>query len=531
MTTDQKTTYDVVVVGSGGGGLIGAYLAAARGLRVLLIEKTDKVGGTTSYSGAGIWYPGSAPITRAGADEGLESGRTYLRAAVNDRSRENLQDAYLRAGIEVIDELERNRWFQSFEFQPVPDYFSDLPGATANGRTIFPPPVTVEELGEEADLVRRPIFTEQRGIDEGPVWTGGRALIGRALKAFLENGNGELRTETALKELIIENGSVVGLVTDGGETVRATRGVLLAAGGFEHNAELRAKYHSADVTGEWSNGAPQNTGDALLAGVAIGAATEMLDEAWFIPGVLQPYGKPNFHTGTRGGVFVNAEGRRFVNETAPYDQVGHAIYRQHTTTAVSHIPTWWVFDQRYLDRFSIGGSPEQPPTEDWYTSGALRRAETLEELAELIGVPFANLKETIEEFNGFSETGVDTSFHRGESNWDQSMTYVLGDPAGPQMNYLTPPLPELKNQQLPPLDTPPNYVATILLSDNGTKGGLKTDADARVLGTDGRAIPGLYATGNTMAAMSGHIYPGAGTPIGSSIAFAYQAVLDMAGKN
>ncbi|GAA3613546.1 FAD-binding protein [Kineosporia mesophila] len=535
MTSEDATTYDVVVVGSGAGGLVGAYLAASRGLRTLLIEKTDQVGGTTAYSGAGIWYPGSAPITRAGADDDVEAGRTYLRAAVADDSRADLQDAYLRAGIAVIDELERNPWFQSFEFQPVPDYYSALPGASPTGRTIFPPALAVAKLGKEAALVRRPIYTEQRGIDEGPVWVGGRSLIGRALKAFLETGNGEVRTGTALKSLVVEEGRVVGLVAaveDGDVTLRATRGVLLAAGGFERNAELRARYQSSDLTGAWSNGAPGNTGDALLAGVAVGADTELLDEAWFIPGVLQPYGKPLFHTGTRGGVWVNGEGRRFCNETAPYDQSGHAIYRAHTTTATSHLPISWVFDQRHLDTFNIGGPPGEPTAPEWFASGALRKAETLEGVAELIGVPHANLKATVEEYNHFSDTGVDEKFHRGESTWDRTMSYIVGYPAGPpaSLNYLAMPDESLKNPLLPPLDSPPYYVATVLLSDIGTKGGLKTDVDARVLGTDGRAIPGLYATGNTMAAMSGHVYPGAGTPIGSSVAFAYQAVLDLAGN-
>jgi 3-oxosteroid 1-dehydrogenase len=526
----NEENYDVIVVGSGGGGLVGAYVAASRGLRTLLIEKTDKVGGTTAYSGAGLWYPGSSPARRGGVEDGVETGRTYLRAAVNDASREKLQDAYLAAGIAVIDELEQNPWFQSFWFADVPDYYTDLPGSTAHGWTIFPKDVTVAELGEQAELVRKPIYTERRGIDEGPVLTGGRALIGRALKAFLETGHGELRLQTALESLIVQNDRVVGVVAagpDGPVTFRAGRGVILAAGGFERDAELRAKYQSPDLTGEWSNGAPQNTGDALKAGIAIGAGTELLDEAWFIPGVVQPDGLPVFHTGTRGGVWVNAEGRRFVNETAPYDQAGHAIYRAHTTSATSHVPTYWVFDQRYLDRYGLGGPPEEGPTPDWFSSGALRTADTLEEVAKLIGVPAGNLEDTITEFNGYAETGVDEKFHRGESNWDRFSAQVVGYPAGPSMNYLVGPEPGLKNPLLAPIDTPPYYVATVLLSDIGTKGGLRTDEHARVLDTGGTPIPGLYAAGNTMAAMSGHVYPGAGTPIGSSIAFAYLAVLDL----
>lgn len=528
---EDAQAYDVIVVGSGGG-LVGAYLAAARGLRTLLIEKTDKVGGTTAYSGAGIWFPGSAPIERAGTEEGYDDARRYLRTVVNDPSRESRQDAYLRAGIDVIDELERNPWFGQFEHMPVPDYYSDIPGSSPRGRTIFPPPVTVAELGPESELVRKPLFTERWGIDEGPVLTGGRALIGRALKAFLATGFGELRLNTALERLITDDdGRVVGVVaaSEGEQITFATaRGVILAAGGFERDPALRAKHQSPVLTGEWSNGAPQNTGDALKAGIAVGAGTDLLEEAWFIPGVLRPDGLPIFHTGTRGGVWVNAAGERFVNETAPYDQAGHAIYRGLTSTDTSHLPVRWVFDQRYLERFGFGGAPEDGPGPEWFESGALVKADSLEELAKIIDVPADALTATISRFNGFAATGVDEQFHRGESAWDQFNAQIIGFPAGPVMNYLVPPEEGLPNPLLAPLDTAPYYAATVLLSDIGTKGGLITDEHARVLRLDGNPIEGLYATGNTMAAMSGRVYPGAGTPIGSSIAFAYQAVLNLA---
>lgn len=526
-----QNSYDVIVVGSGGG-LIGAYLAAARGLRTLLIEKTDKVGGTTAYSGAGIWFPGSAPIERSGAEHGLESARTYLRTVVSDPSREARQEAYLQAGAAVIDELERNPWFGEFQFMPVPDYYSSIPGSSPSGRTIFPAPVSVAELGAEAELVRKPLFTERWGIDEGPVVTGGRALIGRALKAFLATGYGELRLGTALESLVSDDdGKVVGIVAvvDGERvTFNAGLGVILAAGGFERDAGLRAKHQSPDLTGEWSNGAPENTGDALKAAVAVGAGTDLLDEAWFIPGVVQPDGLPIFHTGTRGGIWVNAAGERFVNETAPYDQSGHAIYRGHTETETSHMPVRWVFDQRYLDRYSFGGPPDMPPGREWFDSGALVKADTLEELALMIDVPVQALQASVEQFNGYAKTGVDEQFHRGESTWDHFSSHIVGFPAGPVMNYMAPPEEGLANPLLAPLDTAPYYAATIRLSDIGTKGGVVTDEHARVLRPDGQAIVGLYAAGNTMAAMSGHVYPGAGTPIGSSIAFAYRAVLDLA---
>lgn len=532
MTAHDSGTWDIIVVGTGGG-LVGAYLAASRGLRTLVLEKTDKVGGTTAYSGAGLWFPGSAPLPRAGLEDDIENGRAYLRAVVNDPEREALQDAYLQAGVEVIDELERNTWLESFFHAPVPDYYPDAPGATVAGRTIFPQPVEAAALGEVADLVRRPLYTERFGIDEGPLWTGGRALIGRTVKAFLETGNGELRIETALETLLVEDDRVVGVVaTHGGErvTFRANLGVLLAAGGFERNADLRQQHQS--LTGEWSNGAPQNTGDAIRAGVEIGADTDLMDEAWFVPGVVQPDGLPLFHTGTRGGIWVNGAGERFVNETAPYDQAAHVIHRAHTTTEISHCPAYWVLDQRALDRFGYGGDPTQAPSAEWFDAGALRKAETLEEVAEMIGVPADTLHDTVQEFNKYAASGVDEQFHRGETPWDQMNSYFVGFPgggwSGPLMNYMTDPDPELPNQLLVPMDQPPYYVGQVLLSDIGTKGGLRTDTDARVLKADGTPIEGLYATGNSMAAMSGHVYPGAGTPIGSSIAFAYRAVSHIA---
>ncbi|MGW5657983.1 FAD-dependent oxidoreductase [Streptomyces humi] len=523
-------TYDVVVVGSGGGGLIGAYVAASRGLRTLLIEKTDRVGGTTAYSGAGIWYPGSAPLRRAGIEEGPEDARSYLRSVVADESREHLQDAYLDAGPRLIDELEQNPWFQSFVHAPVPDYFASSPGATSAGRTIFPPDVPVAELGDRAELVRGSIPRERWGVERGEVLGGGRALIGRALAAFLETGNGTLRLNTRLESLVLEGDRVVGVTATSGDeeiTFRAGRGVLLAAGGFERNAELRAKYHPVPLDGSWSNGCPANTGDALLAGTAVGAATDLLDEAWYAPGLVQPDGLPVFHSGTRGGIWVNGAGERFMNETRPYDQAGHEMVRLHSTTGVSHIPCHWVFDQRMLDRDSFGGDPEQPPNPAWFESGALKKADTLEELAELIGVPYEALRKTVEEFNGYADSGVDEQFHRGETPWDQMCCHIVGFPAGPVMNYLAKNTPGLANQLLLPIGTGPFYAATIVLSDIGTKGGLKTDENARVLRADGGVIPGLYAAGNTAAAMSGRAYPGAGTPIGSSLAFSYRAVLDI----
>lgn len=525
-----EESYDVVVVGSGGG-LVGAYVAAARGLRTLVIEKTAVVGGTVAYSGAGLWFPGSAPLRRADVDEDPEAARTYLRTVVGDPAREHLQDAYLEAAPRLIDELERDPLFGRFHFKPVPDYFAEGPGGTAHGRTIFPQELPSSELApERLDLVRRSIPAERRGAPTPDPLTGGRALIARALNAFLETGNGTVSVGTALTGLLVEDGRVVGVhARRDGEpvTIRAEKGVVLAAGGFERNAELRARYHALPLGSQWSNGAPENTGDALLAARAIGAATDLLDEAWFVPGLIQPDGRPTFQTATRAGIWVNAAGERFVNETRPYDQAGHELVRLHATTGVSHIPAYWILDQRALDRDGFGGDPEQPIDPSWFTSGALRRADSIEELARLIDVPLQALARTVEEFNGYAGTGVDESFHRGETAWDKMSERIVGFPAESPSNYLGKTAEGVPNQLLLPLDTPPFYVATITVSDIGTKGGLVIDEHARVLTPDGAPITGLYAAGNTAAAMSGRVYPGAGTPIGSSLTFSFLAVEDI----
>ncbi len=225
--------------------MFGAYAAASRGLRTLVVEKTEWVGGTTAYSGAGLWLPGNAAEVRAGIEGGSETARPYLDAIVGDDSPAALREAFLQAGPRLIDELEQNPRFQHFVWSGVPDYFADAPGSLRKGRTIFPPDIDRAELGDLEPLVRRPIWTERWAADPGPRMTGGQALIGRALLAFIETGNGTVRTNTAFDRLIVEDGAVVGIeaVSNGDRvTIFADRGVLLAAGGFECSRELRQKY-------------------------------------------------------------------------------------------------------------------------------------------------------------------------------------------------------------------------------------------------------------------------------------------------
>ena len=523
--TDTATNdrFDVIVVGSGGG-LIGAYAAARRGLRTLVIEKTEFVGGTTAYSGAGIWLPGNPAEVRAGLEGGPEAARPYLDAIIGDDAPVALREAYLATGPAVVEELEADPAFGQFEWRGVPDYFWDAPGALRSGRTIFPTDLARSELGDLEPLVRRPLWTERWGVERGDVMTGGQALIGRALLAFMGTGNGTVRTETAFDRLIVENHRVVGVeAITNGERVEllADRGVLLAAGGFERNRELRQQ-HQSPITDQWTSGSPVNTGDALLAGIEAGADTALLDEAWFAPGVIAPDGLPVFYTMVWSGIWVNADGKRFMNERLPYDRAGHELLRAHRESGVSNLPTHWVFDQRQVDNDAFRMLPVDPPVPDWFDveawidAGVLIRADTLEELAEAIGVPADALGATVDEFNDFARTGVDEDFHRGETPWDRVVAHMMGKHTdGP-------------NMCLGIIGEAPFYAVQVVVTDLGTKGGLVTDDHARVLRPDGSTIAGLYASGNTMAPALGRIYPGAGGPIGSAMVFSYLAALDMA---
>lgn len=518
-------SYDVVVVGSGGG-LVGAYAAAARGLRTLVVEKTPYVGGTTAYSGAGIWLPGNPAILRAGIDDSPAAARPYLDALVaDDDAPPELREAFLQAGPPLIEELEADPHIGPFEWRPIPEYYEGRPGFLKQGRTIFPADIARAELGDLEPLVRRPLWTERWGVEPGDVMVGGQALIARALRALTATGNATVLTSTALTALVVEDGRVVGIdaVRDGGGPVRfrADHGVLLAAGGYEHNRDLRAK-HQAPLTGEWSSGAPGNTGDALAAAVAVGADTALLDEAWYAPGVVTPEGGPVFTTMVWGGIWVSSAGERFMNERLPYDRAGHELLRCHGAGGAATVPCHWVFDQRQVDSGAFDFLPVDPPVPGWFdvdrwlAAGALVRADTIEELAGLIGVPAGNLAATVDEYNGFARAGVDERFHRGEAPWDRVVAGVVR------------PHTDGANKCLGVLDRPPFYAVQVVVTDLGTKGGVRTDPRARVLRPDGTVIPGLYAAGNTMAPALGRTYPGAGGPIASALAFSWLAALDMA---
>jgi 3-oxosteroid 1-dehydrogenase len=343
--------------------------------------------------------------------------------------------------------------------------------------------------------------------------------LGQALAAGLRAGllarDVPLWLNTPLTGLEVRDGRVCGVRT-GGEPplIRARRGVLLATGGFERNEEMRRRYQHAPIGTAWTTGATGNTGDGILAATELGAATGLLDDAWWGPSIPLP-GGPYFCLAERslpGCILVNGAGQRFVNESAPYVDAVHAMYEGNTPEN-PHIPAWLVFDQRYRDRYVFAGlPPRRPLPRRWYAAGAVVRADDLAGLAREAGVAADGLAKTVTRFNEFAVAGRDEEFGRGESAYDR----YYGDPRC------------RPNPNLAPLTRPPFYAVKIVPGDLGTKGGLRTDERARVLREDGTPIPGLYAAGNASASVMGHSYAGAGATIGPAMTFGYIAARTMA---
>ena len=295
--------------------------------------------------------------------------------------------------------------------------------------------------------------------------------------------------------------------------IRARRGVLIAAGGFERSEEMRHQYQREPIETGWTTGAPSNTGDGIRAGLELGAAVGLMDDAWWGPSIPLS-GGPYFCLAERslpGCVLVNGAGQRFVNESAPYVDAVHAMYDGHTPEN-PHIPAWLVFDQRYRDRYVFAGlPPHRPLPRRWYAAGSVVRADDLAGLAQAAGVDADGLVKTVARFNEFAAAGRDEDFGRGDSAYDR----YYGDP-------------RLANPNLAPLARPPFYAVKIVPGDLGTKGGLRTDERARVLRENGTVIEGLFAAGNASEAVMGRSYAGAGATIGPAMTFGYFAALTMA---
>jgi 3-oxosteroid 1-dehydrogenase len=524
--------YDVVVVGSGAGGLVGALTAADRGLTAVVVEKADTFGGTTALSGAGLWAPANLHVLAAGQPDSLDLAREYMHNTVGDRTPQSMQDAFLGAAADVIAWLEERQVRFAF-MTGYPDYRPDLPGGLLTGRAITPKVFSHARWESEVPAPVRPTLAMGHGgppIPDtgptGPKW-GGQSLIAQLLIAC-EAAGVDLWPSTPFTDLIVDDGRVTGIraTRDGAEiAITARLGVLLAAGGFERNEAMRKEHTVGPAArADWTLGVPENTGDGIRAGMALGAATDLLEDCWWAPGFVRPDGEVSFLLWERaapGGIVVDRDGSRWINEGTDYNTFGHRML-EADAAGRPVIPSWWVMDQHFVDVNGFGGLRPGVDTTPWVEAGVLVRADTVAELAAAIDAP--ELVDTVARWNAFVAAGVDGDFGRGaEGTHERQLLSVFQrypGIAGPH---------EHPNPCLAPVSEGPFYAGQVVLADLGTKGGLVCDETGHVLDADGHPLAGLYACGNTMASMMGHAYPGPGACITPAMAFAHVAVQAMAG--
>jgi succinate dehydrogenase/fumarate reductase flavoprotein subunit len=548
--------WDVVVVGAGAGGLTAASIAAADGCKVLLLEQADVVGGTTAISGGMMWIPVNHKTAAAGRPDTLDAARTYLAATVPGADRARLE-TFLATGDEAVRDLEART---SLRVQPVltyPDYYPDLPGATAGGRVLEPVPFDGRQLGRAFTLLRDPLpefmlfggmmisradiphlrragkslraalhvgrllfkYGLQRlRAPRGTTLYLGNALVARLLKSALDLGV-TIRTRMSVEALATDGqGRVVALdVADASgqrSRISARRGVVLATGGISHDAALRRNFvpdSAGSLTATVSPGAAPS-GARLASSLGSQLSGPTRNGAFWVPastftrsdGSRGVYPHTVTDRAKPGLIAVDSNGHRFVNEAVSY----HEFVRAQLSNANSAIPAWLVCDSRFLWKYGLGKiKPFTASVKADIGTGYLKRAATLAELAKLIGVPAAAFEKTVQNFNAHARNGDDPEFGRGGNIYQRS----LGD------------ADQKPNPCVAPITDAPFYAVAVQPADLGMSAGIVTDAQARVLSDSGQPIAGLYACGNDMASIMEGAYPGPGITLGPALTFGWIA--------
>jgi len=550
---------DVLVVGSGGGGMTAALMARDRGADALVTEKSGLYGGSTAMSGGSIWIPNNHLMKRAGLPDSPEEALTYLKAVTAGKVSDERLRAYTKTAPEMVHYLEEK---SRVRFQIVPgysDYYPDVEGSKpGGGRTIEAVPFDVRKLGRvraelrplphQARVFGRMMATayDAHGLLDSSMLgrmraarifalyvlnpfrslssidtrrTLGNALVGR-LRLSLADRNIPILLNTSASHLIIEGGRVIGLEAQkAGQSVRirANRAVILAAGGFAHNKAMREKYQRQPITDAWTVASPADDGDGIQMGIELGAKVDFMDDAWWMPTSLALGEEmPIMSIVDRslpGCIIVNKKGKRFTNEAAPYIDVVKNQYASHFKEGDA-IPAYFIMDQRFRSRYPAGPMLPMYTPKRFISNGYLKVADTLESLAEKCGIDPQGLAAEVARFNQYAVAGKDLDFKKGDNSIDR----FYSDPSvGP-------------NPCLGPLDKPPFCAIELWPGDLGTKGGLVADDHARVLRQDGSPIEGLYATGNCSASVMGNSYAGAGATIGPSMVFGYIAASHVVGQ-
>ncbi|MHA6513322.1 FAD-binding protein [Tessaracoccus sp. Z1128] len=537
-------SFDVVVVGSGGAAMATALGAVDEKLDVVMLESTDKWGGSTAMSGGGMWLPNNPLMRRERVADSRESALEYMEACIGDAGRatsRERKEAFVDSVADFVTTAERYgvQFVRAGEY---PDYYPELPGGRI-GRAIEVKPLDSKVLGEWYHTMRLtaplPIKTDdvwllQRawstwsGFKRGAelvfrllsfVGTGRRGVgIGAALATAMfagvvQKGGAKLWLSSPVEDLIIDGDRVVGVrITHEGrtQTVGARRGVMLAGGGFDHNTQMRLQYHG--IQGD-SSGNPGNLGGPIVMAQRAGAAVELMDDAWWGASVAPAQGGgPSFLVGERAlpySIMVDREGSRFANEAESYVDLGHHML-EHDRDG----DFWLIGEARHARRYMRAYALDPRANKKLAAEGSMAKADTVELLARRIRMEPAKLRATVDRFNAFARAGVDDDFGRGKSAYDR----YYGDPS------------VIPNPNLGPLEKGPFTAYRVVIGDLGTKGGVLTDEHARALREDGSVIEGLYAAGNNSASVMGRTYPGPGSTIGPAAVFGLRGARHMAGS-
>ncbi|SFB56704.1 Succinate dehydrogenase/fumarate reductase, flavoprotein subunit [Azotobacter beijerinckii] len=547
---------DVLVVGSGAGGLSTAITAKKHGLDVVVVEKEAHFGGTTAFSGGVLWIPGNHLARASGVRDSREAARTYLRNEAGAFFDDRAVDVLLEHGPEMLEFFERET---EVKFVPTlyPDYHPTVPGGVDIGRSVLAAPYDIRRLGKDMARLRPPLETitfigmmfnssnadlkhffnatrsltsfvyvtkrlathlkelalYRRGINV----TSGNALAARLAKSALDLGI-PIHTRTPASELLLENGRVIGALVrgpQGAQRIEARRGVVLASGGFSHDlARIHQAYPHLRRGGEHLSPVPAgNTGDGAYLAESAGGKVELRfpEAAAWMPVSRVPLGKgrhgvfPHLLDRYKPGVIgVLRDGRRFTNESESYHDVGAALIQ--ACEGQRETAMWLVCDRTAIGKYGLGyAKPSPMPLRPLIRSGYLLKGATLAELAQQAGIDPRGLEETVRQYNLGAERGVDNEFGRGTTAFNR----YLADPE------------HRPNPCVAPIGKGPYYAVKVVMGDLGTFDGLRTSLEGEVLGEGGAAIPGLYAVGNDRASVMGGNYPGAGITLGPIMTFGY----------
>jgi 3-oxosteroid 1-dehydrogenase len=538
MTTAADLDCDVVVVGTGASGLAAALAASVGGAKVVVLEKSHVLGGTTAMSAAGTWVPSNHHMLAAGIEDSPAETLEYLRAMAPpgwQASEDELWQALAEESPHMLRFVEDKTPLR-FELVNHPDFYVEAPGGRLTGRMVSPKLISRFVLGRWWNRVRKSVkpqyFTYKEmigGVLKDPwrsIWKLGPSLAYRFVTGQVGMGNaltvGMTRgcldqgccilLDADVKRLLVDGddprtSAVIGVeavIAGKKQTIRVAKGVVLATGGFDWNADLMKRY----FPGTEIIGSPRtNTGDGQTMAASVGALLERMDQANIAPVTFTTYegerhAQPLYESYAPHCILVNRQGHRFVSEGSP--ALGVAIDERDASGRPRHLPVWRIFDARHAAKNALsmyfGG---KDPT--WF-----RKAATIEALAPQIGLDPQTLRATVERFNGWSKTGRDEDFHRGETAWEK---YYTGDRA------------------LGTVEEAPFYAAPFLYGSLGTKGGARTNRYGQVLRPDHSIIAGLYCAGLAMAAPIGTKAVGAGTTIGPCLTFGYIAGKAIARQN